>query len=90
MLSTVVQFIILLTLNWVGSMCVGTINVHLNGSDIEDCLTIEVPCASLDYGLSHLQSGDYVNITSAVVSLLTVVKINNVNNITMEDRVTPL
>ena len=61
----------------------GTINVHLNGSDIEDCLTIKVPCASLDYALSHLQSGDYVNITSAMVSLLSVVKINNVNNITM-------
>ena len=83
MLSTVVQFIILLASNWVGSMYGGTINVHVNGSDIEECLTVEVPCASLDYALSHLQSGDYVNITSAVVSLLSVVKINNVNNITM-------
>ena len=40
-------------------------------------------CSSFHYVLAHLQSGDYVNVTSNSVSLLTVVKISSVNNITI-------
>ena len=57
------------------------ININFNNS--ESCMTGKIPCASLDYALTHLQSDDYVNITSTMVSLLTVVMINNVNNITI-------
>ena len=59
------------------------ISVNLNGSDSEGCRTGQIPCASLDYALTHLQSDGYVNITSAMISLTTVVKMNNVNNITI-------
>ena len=40
-------------------------------------------CSSFHYVLAHLQSGDYVNVTSNSVSLLTVVELNNINNITI-------
>ena len=84
MLFTIIWFTVLFKLNFMGSVYGVTIDVnHLNGSDNESCMTRQIPCASLDYALTHLQSDDYVNITSAMVSLLTVVMINNVNNITI-------
>ena len=83
MLYTIIQLITLLTMNSVGSVYGGVINIHLNGSDGKDCMTGQIPCASLGYALDHLQSGDYVNIMSPMVSLLTVVKINSINGMTI-------
>ena len=52
--------------------------------DSQHCLLNNtLHCSSFHYVLAHLQSGDYVNVTSNSVSLLTVVKISNVNNITI-------
>ena len=52
--------------------------------DSQHCLLNNTPqCSSFHYVLAHLQSGDCVNVTSNSVSLLTVVKITNVNNITI-------
>ena len=83
MLFLVIQFVTLLKLNWVGSVYGNVINVNFDGNDSESCMTGQVPCSSLHYALIHLQSDDHVNITSAMISLLTVVKISNVNNITI-------
>ena len=74
----------LIILNLVGSVYGVTINVNcLNGSDSEDSMTGQILCVSLNHTLTHLQSDVCVNVTSKSVSLLTVVKINNVNNITI-------
>ena len=52
--------------------------------DSQHCLLNNtLHCSSFHYVLAHLQSGDYVNVTSNSVSLLTVVKISSVNNITI-------
>ena len=84
MLFTIIWFTVLFKLNFMGSVYGVTIDVnHLNGSDNESCMTGQIPCASLDHALTHLQSDDYVNITSAMVPLLTVAMISNVNNITI-------
>ena len=80
----IIELITLLKLIWVGSVYGNVINVNLNGSDSEGCRsTGHIPCTSLDCALTHLQSDGCVNITSAMIPLSTVVKINNVNNITI-------
>ena len=49
--------------------------------DSQHCLLSNtLQCSSFHYVLAHLQSGDYVNVTSNSISLLTVVKITNVDN----------
>ena len=52
--------------------------------DSQHCLLNNtLQCSSFHYVLAHLQSGDYVNVTSNSVSLLTVVKLQNINNTTI-------
>ena len=79
----IIQLVILLKLIWVGCVFGYVVNVHSNGSDTEDCLTGQSPCSSLGYALTHSQSGGYINITSDIVTLPTVVEINNIINITI-------
>ena len=59
--------------------------ITVDGSidDSQHCLLNTLQCSSFHYVLAHLQSGDYNNVTSNSVSLLTVIKINNVDNITI-------
>ena len=60
------------------------ITVDDSVDDPQHCLLNNaLKCSSFHYVLTHLQSGDNVNITSAMVSLLTVVKISNINNFTI-------
>ena len=52
--------------------------------DSQHCLLNNtLQCSSFHYVLTHLQSGDYVNVTSNSVSLLIVVELQNINNITI-------
>ena len=60
------------------------ITVNNDLYDSQHCLLNNtLLCSSFHYVLTHLQSGDYVNVTSNSVSLLTVVELQNVNNITI-------
>ena len=63
--------------------CKREIVVNIIGNDIPDCLQGDSPCSSLDYVLSHLQSGDLVNVISSLVPLHTMVKLNSTNAITI-------
>ena len=60
------------------------INVDGNVDDSQHCLLNNtLQCSSFHYVLTHLQSGDYVNVTSNSVSLLTMIELNNINVISI-------
>ena len=64
--------------------CKRVITVNNDLYDTQHYLLNNTPqCSSFHYVLAHLQSGDHVNVTSNSVSLLTVVELQNVNNITI-------
>ena len=43
-------------------------------------------CSLFHYVLAHLQSGDYVNMISSSVSLLTMIELNNINIISIREQ----
>ena len=59
------------------------ITVDTNGNDTGDCLEGKYPCSSLGYVLNHLKSNDCVNIASNSLLLATMVKLHNLNAITI-------
>ena len=64
--------------------CKTAITVNNDLYDSQYCiLNNTLQCSLFQYVLEHLQSGDYVNVTSNSVSLLTVVELQNINNITI-------
>ena len=64
--------------------CKRVITVDDSVNDSQHCLLNNtLQCSLFHYVLAHLQSGDYVNVTSNSVSLLTVVELQNVNTITI-------
>ena len=68
--------------------CKRIITVDDSVDDSQHCVVNNtLQCSSFHYVLTHLQSGDYVNVTSNSVSLLTVVELNNINNITIRGHV---
>ena len=68
--------------------CKRVITVDDSVDDSQHCVVNNtLQCSSFHYVLTHLQSGDYVNVTSNSVSLLTVVELNNINNITIRGHV---
>ena len=61
--------------------------ITVNGSvdDTQQCLLNNtLQCFSFHYVLSHLQSGDYINVTSNSVSLVTMVELQNVSAIAIK------
>ena len=78
-----VHLVVILRLIWAGSIYGRIIEVHSTGNDSEDCLKQQILCSSLDYALTHLQSGDYVNITSDTVFLPRMVNLNDLDAITI-------
>ena len=79
----ILQLALLLQLVWAEHTFGRLIKVDPKGMNDEDCLLEQIPCSSLEYALTNLTSGDYVNITPDAVSLPTMVKLDSVNNITI-------
>ena len=64
--------------------CKRVVTVNNDLYDSQYCiLKNTLQCSSFHYVLAHLQSGDYVNVTSNSVSLITIIELHNVNNITI-------
>ena len=67
------------------------ITVDVSVDDTQHCLLNDtLQCFSFHYVLSHLQSGDYVNVTSNSVSLPAMVELQNVNAITIKGKGTTI
>ena len=83
-LSTTITVLFLVSLVIGRDECKRVITVNNDLYDSQYCILNNTPqCSSFHYVLAHLQSGDYVNVTSNSVSLLTVVELQNINNITI-------
>ena len=79
----IVRLVILFQFAWAGYVYGEMIYINPDGNDTDDCLKQQIPCLSLDYVLTHVQSGDDVNIISDTVFLPRMVNLSDLNVITI-------